>query len=170
MPNELERGCLIPLAQSFITGVFVALIAGGIAVWMKWDALPIALITGACAALLWWYGSLQLWRNDVYQPLPGLAEPVQSTTPQITPITIHMDRQISMVDLPASPAQLRDLSAGLLAGMSFSEASWSGEGRPFSRDQFRKLRDVYLQKGWIAWANPKSKNQGVSLTRSGAAV
>jgi hypothetical protein len=168
MPDDYSRGCTIPLLQSITTGVFVALIAGGVSVWLKWDALPIALITGACAALLWWYGSLQLWRADVYQPT--YSEPVQATAPQITPITIHLDKQIQMVDLPGTHKQIQSLAAGLVAGTPFAESSWTGRDRPFSKAQFQAVRDEFIRRGWAAWVNPQSHAQGVELTYPGSRV
>jgi hypothetical protein len=171
MPDDFSVGCAIPLAQAFAAGLLAGLIVAGAGLWFDWpNPWFIAGSVSGCVSFWWFISSIHLWRVDKYNVPYFAPEPMQEVTPQITPITIHMDKQISMVDLPASPEQLKDLSTGLLAGMSFSEASWSGEGRIFSRDEFRKLRDVWLQKGWCAWANPKSKNQGISLTRQGAAV
>ena len=173
MINHVETGCLLPFFQSLITGALVGLIAAGAATWMQLsDPWMLGLIAGAVGAFWWWVSSIHLWRLDTYSipdyllPEP---EPVQATASTVR-VEVVNDSQIVIADLPATPAQLRDLSTGLLAGMSFSEASWSGDGRIFSRDEFRRLRDVYLQRGWVAWRNEKAQNQGVSLTRTGKAV
>jgi hypothetical protein len=169
--NHLETGCIVPAMQSLFVGILSGSVATGLAFWMDLsEPWALGVICGCCAALWLFISGINLWRLDVFSVPYAAPEPVEATVQQITPLVVHLDKQIQMVDLPASPAQLRDLSTGLLAGMSFSEASWSGEGRIFSRDDFRKLRDVWLQKGWCSWANPKSKNQGISLTPQGAAV
>lgn len=79
-------------------------------------------------------------------------------------------RVTSIAELPFSPAQLARLGSGLLSGASFSEASWSGSGQPFTRSEFRQLRDTFLARGWAQWKREGATSQGVTLTSPGLAV
>ena len=168
--DDFSRGCVIPLCQALVGGVLSGLIAAGICLWMEWDFfLQLALIVGASAALFWFAGSIDRWREDVYAiPEYMLPEPVEAIAQQITPIVVHVERQQSLLfDIPASPEQLRQLSAGLINGVPFSEDSWTPEHKLFSKAQFRSVRDEFIKSKLARWVNPNSHAQGVALTHYG---
>ena len=171
MINHVETGCLLPFFQSLITGALVGLIAAGAATWMELtNPWMLGLIIGAVGSLWWWTSSIHLWRVDVYGYDEQVApEPVQSTVSTVR-VEVVNDSQIVIADLPASPAQLRDLSTGLLAGMSFSEASWSGDGRIFSKSEFHAIRQAFIGRGWARWRVENAPAQGVAITAPGRAV
>jgi hypothetical protein len=173
MPGDFSRGCAIPALQSLFGGLLSAAIAGGIAIWAGWGwmvALPLALVAGASAALFWFSGGVDLWRKDTYTPVVyATPEPVQSTSSTVR-VEVVNDNQIVIADLPATPAQLRDLSTGLLAGMSFSEASWSGDGRIFSKSEFHAIRQAFISRNWARWRVENAPAQGVAITAPGRAV
>jgi hypothetical protein len=170
MPNDFNRGCAIPALQSVFVCFLSAIIAGGVAYWMTWDFfIPFGLVIGASMALFWFFGSIDRWREDVYTPLYAAPEPVEATS-SVVRVEVVNDNQVQIAELPATPAQLRELSAGLLAGVSFSESAWTGSGRPFSRDQFRDIRNIFIQRGWATWRNSDAPNQGIEPTRAGKSV
>lgn len=76
----------------------------------------------------------------------------------------------SFMDLPGGPGELEELARGVLLGRPFSEAEWTGNGRPYSRAEFRSLRSVLLERGVLEWRNADAPSQGVALTRPGRAV
>lgn len=170
MINHVETGCLLPFFQSLITGVLVGLIAAGAATWMELtNPWMLGLIIGAVGAFWWWVSSIHLWRRDTYHipdyllPEP---EPVQATSSQ--PIIINMDRQQTIfADLPAEREDLRQLAEGLLSGVPFAEDSWIGQYKPFSKSQFRAVRDEMIARKLARWVNPNARAQGVALTREG---
>lgn len=169
MINHVESGCLLPLFQSIITGILVGLIVAGLALWAKLPSAGwIALIVGAAGAFWWWARSIHLWRLSIY----GDVEPVYSAPAEASTVRVefHDERQILFAELPATPAQLRDLSTGLLAGVAFSEAAWIGSGRPFTRSQFQGIRSEFIARGWLRQRNPDYPNQGCEVSPSGKAV
>jgi hypothetical protein len=173
--NDLERGCLLPVAQSGVTALLVGIFAYGAAHWQGWnDPGLLAIMAGALAGLLVWASSIAAWRRAVYEP-----EPVYRA-PDPGPETVRVElvqpgdnaavRQIQLADLDATPQQLQRLADGLLSGAPFAEGAWTGAGRPFSRGQFAELRAVFLSRGWVTWRNPDAPAQGVALTPQGKAV
>jgi len=170
MPNDFSRGCTIPLAQSIAAGLLAGLIVAGAGYWMElnhpWFLAGIAV---GCISFWWFTGSITRWREDVYAPFYAEPEPVQATV-SVVRVEVVNDSQIVIADLPATPAQLRDLSTGLLAGMSFSEASWSGDGRIFSKSEFHAIRQAFISRNWARWRVENAPAQGVAITAPGRAV
>ena len=173
MVSHIETGCAIPAAQSLFVGLLSGAVATGLAFWMDLhEPWVLGIIAGCCAALWLFTGGIRLWRLDTYSipdyllPEP---EPVQATASTVR-VEVVNDSQIVIADLPATPAQLRDLSTGLLAGMSFSEASWSGDGRIFSKSEFHAIRQAFIGRGWARWRVENAPAQGVAITYPGRAV
>ena len=80
------------------------------------------------------------------------------------------EKAMQFLDLPGTGDQLGQLARGVLAGRSFSEAEWSGGGRPYARSEFRELRGELLARGLLEWRNDNAPAQGVQLTAPGRAV
>jgi hypothetical protein len=170
--TEVERGCLVPLAQCAVTGVLVGLATLAVGLYRDWEGPGyVALGAGAVGAAWWWLTSIHFWRRSVYMDLAALFRPREQAEAQ--PFRIEVDHgggKMQFADLPATRDQLGKLGRGLTTGASFSEASWTGKGRPFTRGQFRALRDVFVRRGWAEWVRQEAPSQGVQLTATGKAV
>jgi hypothetical protein len=55
-------------------------------------------------------------------------------------------------------------------GKPFSEGAMSGSGRPLSRAEFHRLRDVFFERGLARWRDERYPTQGVELTPWGKRV
>lgn len=175
---DTERGCLLPLAQSVISGILAGLVAGAVGMWQEWQGAGyIALLVGAVVALFVWAGGLGAWRRSVYAPAVYYP-PEQEDQPDQAPARVRVEvsqtegaaHTTQIADLPVSVDQLAQLAVGLLAGQTFAEGVWTGAGRPFSKSEFIALRSEFIKRGWACWKNDRAPAQGVSLTRPGAAV
>ena len=171
MINHVESGCLIPFFQSLIVGVLTGLTAIGLVLWIVTkDARWGGLFISAGAALWWFTGSIQHHRRALYGEFEEVAPQLLPAEASTVRVEFHDERQILFAELPATPAQLRDLSTGLLAGVAFSEAAWIGAGRPFTRSQFQGIRAEFIARGWLRQRNPDYPNQGCELSPAGKAV
>jgi hypothetical protein len=81
-----------------------------------------------------------------------------------------------IINFPCSDDQLYTLAQGLLNGMPFSEKTWTGNGKPFSIQEFRDLKIVMFKKRngdkepLIEYVSEKDKRQGIRLTATGKKV
>ncbi len=175
--SEFEKGCLIPMLQSAVTGLLVGGAVLAVVFWLgRRGDWPLALAGGSLAALSWWVGSVRAWRRAIWTDinLPGVesADTPSSTTPEPRPVRIELVTNSGatkqFIDLPASQEQLAELAAGVLSGSSFSEASWTPG--LFSRSQFSKLRDELIRRRLVTWNSPNTPARGVALTSQGKAV
>jgi hypothetical protein len=71
--------------------------------------------------------------------------------------------------LPATSEQLQCLAEGLSMGTTLSERNWTGQGRPFSIEQYRKLRLELQKRGLVKPTSDKDGRQGYELTEAGEA-
>jgi len=97
-------------------------------------------------------------------------EPAQRRDRVEVEVSKPEERAMMFLDLPGSADQLAQLASGVLAGKPFSEGTWSGGGRPYTRAEFRQLRGDLLERGLLTWRNDSAPAQGVELTAPGRAV
>ena len=97
-----------------------------------------------------------------------IGEP-QAATPAIWIQRPH-ENGWDQLQLPGTAEALRELTAGLLRGQGFTEAAWTGKGRPYTKAEFHALRGEFLERGLICQRNPKAPAQGYELTRAGQAA
>lgn len=174
MYDDLERGCLLPVAQSGVTGFLAGALAYALARWQGWsNPGEIALIVAAAAALLVWASGVMAWRRSAYAPdeplyLPPPA-PAQVQTVRVE-LSENRGARLNLIDLPASAEQLAALARGLLDGLPFSEAQWSGGGGLFTRSEFAALRGELIRRGLARWNSPGTPARGAALTPAGRAV
>lgn len=162
--DELGERVIIPTLQAAVSGAVTGLLAMGllIAVGLDARALRGGLLTGCTiTALTWW---ALLWRS--------LRDPSnwrEKNQPRAFRVEVasNSGRTLNFVDLPCSAAQLKTLAVGLLAGASLSEARWCGYGKPFSKAQFRELREAMLERGLACYRSPAYPQQGVVLSAVG---
>lgn len=70
-------------------------------------------------------------------------------------------------DLPASQ-EFTEFCKGVTRGDSFALRTARGYG--LSRSDFEHIRDIFLDRGWASWINPRAKAQGLDLLVSGKKV
>lgn len=182
--SDLQGGCLLPLAQSAVSGVIGGLVAFSLALMADQviqRAGLLALVGGAVAAGACWLWRLRYWHHSLeldsayqYNLLSG-ADPDDHTGP--APLvrvelgeTEGATRRQKMIDLPARPEQLQSLARGLVAGAAFSQAAWTGSGAEFTRAEFAALQGELIKRGLARWNNPATPARGVALTPAGRAV
>ena len=174
--DSIATGCMIPLGQALATGVLCGVAVLGVGLWLKWeDPWAMGLIAAGGGAVLWWVSSILLWREAVYMDLrqvapQEVAAPVVEATTDVVRVDFREEGRMAFPELQASPDQMKDLAIGLLGGAPFSEATWCGEGRPFSRGQFQAVREEFRRQGWARWRNERSTSQGMEISPAGRAV
>ena len=129
----------------------------------------------SCAMALYWLSLIRRsgsdgGKVDIMSSLKG--ESIDPPPVRVDVITQEPGGYIGgqFLDLPAEPGQLITLADGLVNGLSLSEGSWTGSGAPFSRSQFRTLRDALIYSGLARWKDERYRAQGVILSPAGRAV
>ena len=115
------------------------------------------------------------WRVAMYGSEAEQPEAAQliAQPPEPIRIEIHSQegRRVQFADLPVRPDQLKALGDGIANGKTFSEGSWvGGVNGVFTRSEFVALRDVLLQRGFIAWRSYSKPSAGVEITRGGLSL
>ncbi|MBI5933289.1 MAG: hypothetical protein HY867_06240 [Chloroflexi bacterium] len=176
-------GFEVPLFQSLATAVIVGLVTLAIALVFDWlDPLKPTVTMAGLSLAGWWLYSLKRWTrltgpDPVQVQMRSVDHDGNPATPKIVRVQIdkvtengHV-KQTRMFDLPATEDQLSALAEGLLKqNRSFSEREWTGAGRPFSVDEFRKLRAEFIRRELVALKSEKDARQGYTLTDDGKAV
>jgi hypothetical protein len=154
-------------------GVAVFAGVGLVALGLRW---PVRVpVVGAGVAVLavfaWWLAKTErlLWITEtIRQTVPAKAPALD--VPHVRVEISEPDaRRMAFLNLPGTPEQLTTLARGLLLGRPFSEAEWSGGGRPYTRAEFRELRAQLIERGVCRWRDG-GPSQGVEMTRAGVAV
>jgi len=185
--SSLESDVWIPLLQALIISAAWMLLVGlALGLVIYWTSLPWWLVpltttgVGVVIFALQVTGFIRerrelLWKREETESrdldgdnVIGKPEPVTLTVEVAT--KTNRGRQIQIVNLGIPPEKAVALARGTLNGRSFSEADWTGRGKPFSRREFKALRSTLVERGLVAWRNPSAPAQGVELTRVGRAV
>jgi hypothetical protein len=175
----IKTSVVVPGLQALVNGVFYGTASTGIiAVANSLDVLTVppwavGVTVGSLAGLAAWRNLLNDWRLVLY----GVShdyEPADPDTIILPPVRVELSsnngRAMQFVDLPAEPDQLITLGAGIVEGLSFTEAQWTGKGAPFSRSQFVQLRGEMLRRGLLAWNSANDNARGVKVTGKGMAL
>ena len=170
--NDVETGCLLPLAQSVVTGVLVGGLFAAIAQYAGWQQPAlVGLALGALAGAGWWLSSITAWRRSTYpQPANEQMQPLRPEPPPSIRVEVARENGLDLIDLPVREDQIITLAQGVLSGGSLSEASWTGTGAPFTRAEFAALRNELIRRGLATWNNPHTPARGFALTAPGRAV
>jgi len=154
---------------------FVAFVGVGLLAWACSWPVKLALGASGVVVLVVWATYIArvydlFWASESVRPVDQVEG--DHVTRSVVSVELHdHDRgRWAFADLPCTPEQASELARGLLAGRSFSEADWTGQGRPFTRPQFRELRGVLLERGILCWRSPDTPQQGVMLTVAGRQV
>lgn len=169
----------IPFGQAFISGA-ISGVAVMILAWVadildpwKPGLVIFALITPA----IWflsrhnWVGlvnRVEAWTGlDIDQDGDVNDEPKPVTNIDLTTSENKGHRRTQRLQVPATEKQLQKLAIGLNGGVNFSEKIWAGQGKPFSIDGFRELRDYLIKTQLLIQKNEKDVRQGYVLTERG---
>lgn len=183
----LDVGVLVPLVQSFISGIMLGMV-WLVVTWLKFDvpfvqALEngvIIWIVTQCAA---WFGLLTLWtlrvgylekifRRDLNQDgmIGEAPPPAQQHATLRLEVKENKPTGAQIKIMEANARKLVALCVGLSHGWPFTEKAWTGKGKPLSNKEFESLRDHFLRHGWAEWKNPEAHAQGVVLTEAGQQI
>lgn len=185
--SNLETDAWLPLVHAGLISLAWAIVIGIAAAFIvqamdgRWWLAPVsAFIAWALIFALYLTSAINerrrlLWKREevLQQDLDGdrvVGRPERQTLSIELVTRKPGGMEIQIIDLGIEPVQAQALARGIMNGRSFSEAEWTGNGRPFSKREFRELRSELLERGLLEWRNPKAPAQGVVLTRSGRAV
>ena len=175
---SINSAVTIPALQALTSAVFVGGAVGGIIAaagsleLLTVSPVAVGIISGSVSGLWSWRQSMNDWRGGVY----GIPYQEPKQEPSIIPPPVRVElssnkgRTMQFVDLPADVDQLIQLGAGLVEGLSFTEAEWCGAGAPFSRNQFVRLRSAMIQRGLAAWNSTANNARGARVTGKGMAL
>jgi hypothetical protein len=71
--------------------------------------------------------------------------------------------------LPGQPAALVALAQAITTKReTFAERTATNAG--MTQEEFGKLRDIFVNRGWASWNNPTVRTQGLTITFNGKAI
>ena len=180
--SSFQVGFTLPISQSIATGIFFTLAALGLCWAFQWPALW-AFASGGVVTFVAW---MNLFNRMLYviefvlrQDINGdgvIGTPMPRPPAPTTRVElIKKDQDNSLVEgdyieLPGEPEKIALLADGLLRGYSLTVDEWTGQGKPFKRNQFVSVRDELLHRGLIAPLSDKSNKSGYGLTVVGRHV
>jgi hypothetical protein len=172
----IRAGLALPALQAVVNGVFYGVAVAGLVgvsnhlAITDLPVLPVAVVVFSLSGLGKWRTLIEDWRVLLYG-LGDIEVPGPETIPPVrVELASNNGRTVQFADLPIEPERLIALGAGLAEGVSFTEASWTGSGAPFSRTEFVRLRDVMVRRGLAAWNSPNDNARGLRVTSKGMAV
>lgn len=169
---------IIPLMQAGVSGLLLC--SSILALWTLAEN-PISKLTLGFTVLtvamtITWINLILRWSRFVWEveDVTGkdLNQDGRIGASETIKLEIHhkpSDR-IQFMNLPMNKAQMQKLFIGLQQGLPFSENVWSGGGKPFTRDEFRGVRDVMVAKGWVRYRDERARNLGLELTQEGKSI
>ena len=178
-----------------MTGIIVFLVFLAMALTWRWrNPWSWAVITGALAwGFTWWQLVTHWFSLTKLEEVTGLdlnrdgviGEPEEGWTPSAPTtednprvIQVHLNEvkegghwQQVRFELHATDEQMMMLAEGLLElERPFTVREWCGAGRPFSGEQFARLRAEMLQNELLVLASEKDPRRGYVLTKAGMAL
>ena len=178
-PDMGQSFAIVPLSL----GVGGVALLGGlfICLWLKrpaGEAFGIAgLIMIACMLFAFW----RFFADQLYMAVEVItgqdlnADGFIGPPPEPRQVTITIDNpdnnNLKYLHMPEELFDKLPMIARLLqSGKPFSEGAMTGAGRPLSRAEFHRLRDVMFDRGMAVWRNAEHPTQGVILTAMGQSV
>lgn len=191
--HTMVAGALLPFAQATITALVIA-VGTWVIAWLVFDVLDPykpALFFGVVS----WVGMLvklqSHWlklttiENILRVDLDGDHHIGEAPKAEVKPrrIVIQLDQvtedghyQVgdvsSRVELPGTDEQLYALAQGLINGMPFTDRTWSGDGKLYTGQEWRELKEELFKRHGdrdpiIEYVNPQNKKHGIRLTPAG---
>jgi len=154
---------------------FVVFVGLGLLAWaFGWPIRVVLAASGAVVVGVWFVWIFEVrgmfWVTETARAIVPKGQ--GETAPASVQIEVSepFQKRVRFLELGISQEQLGELAHGLALGRPFSEAEWTGAGRPFARGEFRQVRSVLLERGLLAWRNERAPSQGVGLTKVGEHV
>jgi len=180
--SSFRVGFTLPISQAIATGIFFTLAALGLCWAFHWPALW-AFASGGIVIFVAW---MNLFNRMLYViefvlkqdinvdgvvgvPMPSLPAPIT----RVELIKKDQDKNLvegDYIELPGEPEKIALLAEGILRGYSLTVDEWTGQGKPFNRNQFVSLRNEMQRRGLIAPLSDKSTKSGYGLTVVGRHV
>jgi hypothetical protein len=183
-----ESNVIVPLLEALITGAFVGICTMAIVPFIDFRFGPY-IIRGGFWNGLGWGGALfigasfvqwirltgnyrnLLWRletvsgvdvdndGDIGQPAP----------PHKVQVQVEQGSRWQFEDLPGDAHALWQFADDVTnERVSFSEAGARKSG--YGAENYGRLRDVFIKRGWAGWRDVMNRQQGVELYRNGRSV
>lgn len=187
-----NAGITLPFFQALITGVLTGLAAAGILVYFRVrDAWTLGAIAAAVITAMTWLRQLTNWQRRDWRELTmrlelltGIdldgggvgASPEDTETRHTVTINVQEVSKSGGVTIETARFQgvtdqeMAAFAAGLLAGTPLSEGAWTGKDKLFTREKFREIRMVLINRNLAVLRNAKNEKQGYVLTKSGTAA
>ncbi|HKZ82130.1 MAG TPA: hypothetical protein VJ793_00555 [Anaerolineae bacterium] len=177
-----ESEVIVPLEQAAITAGVITLPVAVVTALAGWPVY-VPVIVGAVSFTASWFwllrdsrGLLRVTERLISRDLNGDGmvgdQPMPSKPSSVrVEVTERRDGGTTMrfLDMPIDEAQLQAFAKGILAGKSFSERTWAGDGKPFSQNDFAALRDKLIETGYARWRGGE-RRMGAELTAKGRAM
>lgn len=161
------------LYDSGVSFALITLAAGAVVYAAGWPWL-VAPAGGLGVAMWRYFGGLRLARSllEIVETLTQtdfnrdgqVGKPVE----HVVKVEVKNNNQWQFATLPGQPAALIALAKAVISGVSFAERPATDLG--LTQEEYGKLRDVFIDRGWAAWNHPTRRQAGVTLTVSGKAV
>ena len=168
---------LLALASALVTFCAVGIVA----IAAHWS-VGVPAIAASLALFLVWFWRLIKWEsllwateelfNADFDRDGSVGEPGPSRrTVQLEITTPDEPGSIRYLNIPdALFAKLPGVALKLVAGTPFSEGAMTGKGRPLSRSEFHQLRDLFMERGVVAWKDERHPTLGIEFTIYGKRV
>jgi hypothetical protein len=168
------------LFAALFAGVVVFLVANTVSgfvdvpnfgLWVQFQgALIVALIAGFVVSWLKWDNHLDDYKSLLWYT--EFAEGPVTESKQTHRAEVKINHNWVHADLPFdrdNPKALADFAAAVVSGLApFSER---GAGRyGYSVARFNELRDGFIKGHLAHWKNPRNRREGIGLSRSGIAL
>lgn len=178
-----ESDVVVPLQQAAITAAVVTLPVAALTAAAGWPVyVPVIVGTISFTASWFWLlkdsrGLLRVTERIVNRDIDGdgrigdepeIAKPSRVQV-EVTERDPHGYHRMRFLDLPIDETNLQAFAKGILAGKSFSERTWAGDGKPFSQNDFAALRDKLIDTGYARWKGGE-RRMGTELTAKGRAM
>lgn len=170
-PASVGSDVLVPLLQSAITSIAAGVVTTIVVITTGWSFWLTVIIT--LVVFVWFWLRLMTQHNEHLWIKEWYDEQEQAFPNQyITRLTVHVDNgRMIETEFPVSHDVMSKIAKGIInAGRPFSEREWAGPGRLLkSPSEFRKIRDLLLGAGLLAWRDERH-NLGVQWTTEGMAA
>lgn len=186
MPST-EANVKVPLLQSLITGAFVGVPVGALVGWVGVAHGPLTIWGGIWTGLTWgtiaicgvsffqWtsrsrdYNEL-LWRIESVTGMDvNNDEVVGKPEPRTVRVEVQEGRGWKFSELPGDEQALYDFAVSVSRKIvTFSERG--AAATDYGVENFRRLREVFIQRHYAEWKDANNHQLGVVLRQSGAAV
>jgi hypothetical protein len=176
---SFESSFKTPFYISLATGFFVAI--GGLLLSIEFRYAAGASLVAAFITWAWQVKGdrsllsyVEVLTNQDLNQDGNIGEPTQEPQKNLR-VTVTEKQKgakswTGYFDSPIEPSVLGQFARAILAGRPAGERNWTGQGQPFSLNEYIDFRDELIERGLFCWKNKKAHQQGFKLTARGRAV